>query len=121
MEVDEEEEEIFPFFRPVLADENEFRAVIGPAGGDRGFASISDGLTAWGIAWYLNDLLIPVVEMRRGQTYKFLVSGGNDPSSSSEFHPFYLTDSNSGGYNQLNGTQQAAVRVFGGVEILNQT
>ena len=40
----------------------------------------------------INDLLIPVIEMVRGTTYTFIVNGGDDPTSSSEYHPFYLTD-----------------------------
>lgn len=36
------------------------------------------GHPSWGIAWYLNDLLIPEVYVERGQTYTFLIEGGND-------------------------------------------
>jgi hypothetical protein len=36
------------------------------------------GHPSWGIAWYLNDLLIPELYVERGQTYTFLVEGGND-------------------------------------------
>lgn len=40
--------------------------------------SVSIGHPSWGIAWYLNDLLIPELYVERGQTYTFLVEGGND-------------------------------------------
>ena len=53
-EKEEKEEEIFPFFRPVLTNMKEFNAVIGPSGGERGYQLILGGLTAWGIAWYIN-------------------------------------------------------------------
>ena len=51
---EDDDEEIFPFLRPVLRDTTEINAVIGPSGGDRGYASISGGRAAWGIAWFLN-------------------------------------------------------------------
>jgi hypothetical protein len=72
---------------------------------------------SWGIAWYLNDLLIPVVELRRGTTYTFLISGGNTPGSNAEYHPFYLTTSASGGYAQISPAERAAQTVFAGIEI----
>ena len=62
---DDDEEEIFPFLRPVLKDVTEFHAVIGPSGGDRGYASIALGRTPWGIAWYLNGKL-SLSENQRG-------------------------------------------------------
>jgi len=34
------------------------------------------GHPSWGIAWYLNDLLIPEVYVERGQSYGFQVEGG---------------------------------------------
>lgn len=36
------------------------------------------GHPSWGIAWYLNDLLIPELYVERGQTYTFIVEGGDD-------------------------------------------
>lgn len=39
------------------------------------------GQPAWGIAWYINDLLIPEITVERGQTYTFIVEGGNDPAN----------------------------------------
>lgn len=39
------------------------------------------GHPSWGIAWYLNDLLIPELYVQRGQTYTFLVEGGNDETN----------------------------------------
>jgi hypothetical protein len=34
------------------------------------------GQPSWGIAWYINDLLIPEIYVERGETYTFLVEGG---------------------------------------------
>lgn len=48
------------------------------------------GHPSWGIAWYLNDLLIPEVYVERGQTYTFVVEGGNDETQPARFHPFYM-------------------------------
>ena len=32
----------------------------------------------WGIAWYINGLLIPEIYVVRGKTYTFVVEGGDD-------------------------------------------
>jgi hypothetical protein len=34
------------------------------------------GQPSWGIAWYIDDLLIPEIYVERGETYTFLVEGG---------------------------------------------
>lgn len=36
---------------------------------------------SWGIAWWVNDLLIPEVYVERGQTYYFTVEGGKNPAN----------------------------------------
>lgn len=36
------------------------------------------GHPSWGIAWYINDQLIPEIYVERGKTYTFLVEGGDD-------------------------------------------
>ena len=36
--------------------------------------------------------------MFRGTTYTFEVEGGSDPSVQARYHPFYITDSDRGGY-----------------------
>ena len=59
---------------------------------------LSIGNPGWGIAWYLNGLLIPEVTVYRGITYTFLTEGGNDPANSARYHPFYITDDARGGY-----------------------
>ena len=55
------------------------------------------GRSGWGIAWYLNSTLIPVINVTRGNTYTFLIYGGNNSSNPSNYHPFYITDSIAGG------------------------
>ena len=57
------------------------------------------GVIGWGIGWYLNDTLIPVLRVMRGNTYTFRVFGGDDPDTNvgSDFHPFYITDDKIGG------------------------
>ena len=52
----------------------------------------------WGISWYINDTLIPNIKVERGYTYTFKSMGGDDVSNPGMYHPFYLTDSKSGGY-----------------------
>ena len=58
---------------------------------------VSTGRAGWGIAWYINDTLIPELVVQRGQTYTFIVYGGNNPSTPAQYHPFYITDSIEGG------------------------
>lgn len=55
--------------------------------------------------------------MRRGTTYTFMISGGNTPDSNSEYHPMYLTTSESGGYAQISPAERAAQTVFAGIEV----
>jgi hypothetical protein len=56
------------------------------------------GQVGWGISWFINGLLIPEVTVVRGQTYTFVVEGGQDPDRPSRYHPFYITDDPEGGY-----------------------
>lgn len=60
--------------------------------------AIITGVSGWGIAWYLNGLLIPKIELYRGFEYTFIVEGGDDPSNPARYHPFYITNNDRGGY-----------------------
>ena len=61
----------------------------------------------WGIAWYINGTLIPELIVERGKNYTFIIEGGTDPTDLAVYHPFYITDSISGG--RLQNTQQERV------------
>ena len=65
----------------------------------------------------MNDLLIPVIEMRRGTKYTFRISGGNTPTSNSEFHPLYFTTSASGGYAQMSSDERARQIILAGITV----
>ncbi len=54
------------------------------------------GQPSWGIAWYINGILIPELVVERGSTYTFIVEGGDNPSAESAYHPLYITDSITG-------------------------
>ena len=82
-----------------------FYAQIGPTGGARGYSAIT-GRVGWGIAWYINGLLVPEINVVRGQTYTFVVEGGLDPERSAKYHPFYITDDPEGGYEFKSPTEQ---------------
>lgn len=84
--------------RQILGEKN-ITARIGPTGGKRGYEA-QTGSPSWGIAWYLNDLLIPELYVERGETYTFLVEGGDKSSNPARYHPFYITDSPEGGLGQ---------------------
>jgi len=53
--------------------------------------------------------------VERGQTYTFVVEGGNDRTNPAHYHPFYITDSSEGGFGQKSEAEQKKQRVFGGV------
>ncbi|XP_049807880.1 protein Skeletor, isoforms B/C [Schistocerca nitens] len=92
-----------------------FRAILGPAGGKRGYQGIT-GMTSTGLAWYINGYLVPELWLRRGLTYSFSVYGGNNPHSAETYHPFIITDEPHGGYDRLSEQAQRKVRVLAGVE-----
>ena len=85
---------------------SEIQAAIGNTGGRQGYEAIT-GNAGWGIAWYLNGLLIPEVYVLRGTTVTFRVNGGEDPAESAQFHPFYLTNSFLGGISVLAQASEA--------------
>ncbi|XP_077992576.1 protein Skeletor, isoforms B/C-like [Glandiceps talaboti] len=93
----------------------EFTARIGQAGGRRGYAAIT-GQISWGIAWYINEKIIPKIELKPGMNYTFIVEGGNDPTIPAKYHPFYITDDPIGGYAQQSAEDRKKVKVFAGVE-----
>ena len=65
----------------------------------------------------MNDLLIPVIEMRRGTKYTFRISGGNTPNSNSEYHPMYLTTSPFGGYAQMSPEERGQQTIIAGITV----
>ncbi|XP_066978046.1 protein Skeletor, isoforms B/C isoform X3 [Macrobrachium rosenbergii] len=102
-------------WRPnVINHTSNFSATIGPTGGDRGYSAITD-LPSWGIAWWINDLLIPEIYVERGQTYYFTVNGGDDRLTSARYHPLYITDSPEGGFGQKTAEEQQMEKIFAGV------
>lgn len=99
----------------MLTGQKHIRARIGPTGGKRGYTAIT-GHVSWGIAWYLNDLLIPELYVERGETYTFEVEGGDRPAIPAQYHPFYITDSVEGGYGQRTEDERLLETVYAGVE-----
>jgi hypothetical protein len=101
---------------PLLCpSERVFRAQIGPAGGPHGYSAIT-GRVGWGIAWYVNGLLVPEITVQRGVTYTFLVEGGDDGQHSSRRHPLYITDSPEGGYAHKTPEERRTEQIFAGVQ-----
>ncbi|CAL1688330.1 unnamed protein product [Lasius platythorax] len=107
--------EIESWIPAVITNQDTFSAKIGPTGSKKGYSRIT-GTPSWGIAWYINDLLIPEITVVRGRTYTFIVEGGNDPANPAKYHPFYITDSPEGGYGQKTEAQQMEQKVFAGVK-----
>ncbi len=75
-------------------------------------AFLFTGTAGWGIAWYLNGLLIPSVTVFRGTTYTFIVEGGEDPDVTARYHPFYITSDDRGGY-LFKSPEDQEVQTFG--------
>lgn len=73
-----------PWPTRIIDNETVFTAKIGPTGGKRGYTPIT-GVPSWGIAWYINDLLIPEITVERGKTYEFYVEGGDDSAQPARY------------------------------------
>jgi len=93
-----------------------FDVTIGPTGGEQGYKAIT-GQVGWGIALYVNGLLIPEIHVVRGRQYTFLVNTGHNPANPAKTHPLYITDDPEGGYADKTPRQRQSVRVFAGVEV----
>ncbi|XP_045780249.1 protein Skeletor, isoforms B/C [Maniola jurtina] len=89
-----------------------FRLTLGPAGGPRGLAARIPA--APHRAWYVNGQLAPDLQLRRGLTYTFQVSGGDDPHSAALYHPLVITTEPHGGLERLQDADQHSVRVLAG-------
>ena len=70
------------------------------------------GRAGWGISWYINGTLIPELIVERGRTYTFIIEGGNNSNDISNYHPFYITDSISGGRLQNTEEQRAVSQLL---------
>ena len=86
---------------------------IGPTGGKKGYAAIT-GSQSWGIALYLNGILIPTLMVKRGITVTFNVKTGNNMDNTAEYHPFYITDDRIGGYGGKSQAEKDDVKVLAG-------
>lgn len=100
----------------VCPSDRTFYAQIGPTAGHKGYEGVT-GRTNWGISWYINGLMIPELVVERGQAYRFIVEGGNDKTSASRRHPFYLTDSIDGGFDFKTDDERIKERIFAGVAL----
>ncbi|XP_034178877.1 LOW QUALITY PROTEIN: DM13 and DOMON_DOH domain-containing protein skeletor [Osmia lignaria lignaria] len=96
-------------------DDGVFYAQMGPTGGKHGYPAIT-GHVGWGISWYINGLLIPVINVVRGTKYTFVVEGGEDPDTPARYHPFYITDDPVGGYQHKTPEEKAKVKIFAGAQ-----
>jgi len=109
---------IKPWFIPEIPcnepENRVFYCHIGPAGGTRGYDAIT-GNVGWGISWYINGLLVPEVTVVRGETYTFVVEGGQNFERDARYHPFYITDDPEGGYGFKTPIERSESRVFAGV------
>ncbi|KAA0195331.1 hypothetical protein HAZT_HAZT002925 [Hyalella azteca] len=101
-----------PCYEP---EDGVFYAQIGPTAGENGYNAIT-GHVGWGVAFYINGLLIPEIHVVRGKSYTFVVEGGYDEANPSRSHPLYITDDPEGGYEHKSPQERAQVKVFAGVD-----
>ncbi|GFS78254.1 hypothetical protein NPIL_520601 [Nephila pilipes] len=92
------------------------RAQIGPTGGKGRLQAIRN-VVGWGLAWYINGVLVPEITLERGQTYTFVIEGGNDPENPARTHPFYITDDPEGGYEHKTVAEKKKVKIFAGASV----
>lgn len=119
--VEDATEPVPGFVRPFISNETAITARIGPPGGTRGYAGITQG-PSWGFAWYMSptnstgdDVIIPSIAVERGKTYTFSVQGGVDDGTEKAFHPLYITDSAIGGYLGRTPAERGQETVYAGV------
>lgn len=67
------------------------------------------------MAFYVNGLLAPELNLVRGKTYTFVVETGLGANSEGIFQPFYITTSNEGGYQIKSEQERKYEEVFAGV------
>lgn len=106
---------VIPPVRCHEPDDGVFFAQIGPTGGEQGYSAIT-GRVGWGIAWYINGLLIPEIHVVRGKTYTFVIEGGLDPNQPAAYHPFYISDDAEGGFQHKSLAEQNKVKIMAGVK-----
>ncbi|XP_046909339.2 protein Skeletor, isoforms B/C isoform X2 [Dermatophagoides farinae] len=92
-------------------------AQMGPVGGPKRGYQARTGHKGWGVAWYINGLMIPELVLKRGTTYTFWVEGGNDHENNARRHPLYLTTSDEGGFEYKTPDERRLERVMAGVGI----
>lgn len=104
--------------QPVISDTNTFRVVIGPSGGERGYTALT-GIQSWGIAYWINNKLIPILRVKRGQNYTFIVQTGKNPQRQAKYHPLYITNHPEGGGGQRPDELRSSThQVYAGVKFI---
>ncbi|KAK2712802.1 protein Skeletor, isoforms B/C-like [Artemia franciscana] len=101
-----------PIFDP---SKRVFVARIGPSGQRRGYSGLT-GLPSSSLAWYVDGYIVPDLVLKRGLIYQFVVEGGSDPHSATNYHPLVITNEPIGGYETLSESERKKVRVLAGVE-----
>lgn len=92
-------------------------AILGPPGGRKGYAAITgDNPIQHSAVWWINDKLLPEIYVERGKTYYFRVQGGDDPAIPKNYHPFYITSDNGGGYYEKNPAERKLETIYAGVD-----
>ena len=100
-----------------------FYARIGVSGGERGYSRSSSIQSSSlpsgspGIVWYINGLMAPILTLKRGIEYSFIIEGGNDATNGRFYHPLYITDDPNGGYiKNINDNDRKKYHIYAGIE-----
>lgn len=93
----------------------EFDVTLGDSGGSQGYTAITK-TNSWGIAYYINGKLIPVLRLQPDVLYTFNIFTGNDTAVDPEYHPFYITDDPKGNYRGYTADERKKVNVYAGLD-----
>uniref|UniRef100_A0A0N5C4F3 Protein Skeletor n=1 Tax=Strongyloides papillosus TaxID=174720 RepID=A0A0N5C4F3_STREA len=90
-----------------------FTFQLGPSGGMKGYANMMHSRPPKNV-WYVNGYLCEIY-LKRGETYNFIVEGGNEVKSQEYNNALYISEDKYGGYERLsNNEKQDSVIIAGG-------
>ncbi|CAD5121183.1 DgyrCDS9717 [Dimorphilus gyrociliatus] len=98
-----------------ISDTTEFEVTLGSSGGEQGYKAITK-TNSWGIAYYINGKLIPVLKLNPNVLYTFNILTGNNTDVDPEYHPFYITNDPKGNYRAYDENQRKDIKIYAGLD-----
>uniref|UniRef100_A0A0N4Z7T6 Protein Skeletor n=1 Tax=Parastrongyloides trichosuri TaxID=131310 RepID=A0A0N4Z7T6_PARTI len=91
-----------------------FTFQLGPPGDMKGYANMAHVKPHKNV-WYVNGYLAEIY-LKRGETYNFIVEGGNDDKNLDAYNALYLSQDQYGGYAKLSNMEKQDVIIIAGGE-----